>query len=303
MPLPEIVAFSIARLRAIGYLTRFAGYLRQLGLTADEIATLASADTAALERIVRVAGERAGWLGDPEAHLRATECALLLTVGEDAASTLDIAFLDQEALLERFAALRHDVRLLVGIDPHAPRSLDRALGLLDHPRAGGVALSPFMAGVALDDAAYAPTLRALAERGTPIWVHASAHFYTRVPSDIGHPRHIDATLVRYPTLRVMIGHAGWPWTADAVIVAIRHPGVAIEFSTLPPSLLGQPGWCLDPLVAQRAALPGQICFGSGAVSSPARMQRLVEQLAALDLGDDLAAWRGGGLLRWLGAGA
>ena len=161
-----------------------------------------------------------------------------------------------------------------------------------------------MAGVALDDEAYAPTLRALAERGTPIWVHASAHFYTRVPYDIGHPRHIDATLMRYPD-------------------ASRHDRprrLAVDGRRVhrrdPPSRRGDR--VLDaatvlasasragrstPLVAQRAALPGRIFFGSGAVSSPARMQRLVEQLAALDLGDDLAAWRGGGLLRWLGAGA
>lgn len=299
--MPEIVVYGIERLRAIGYLTRFAGYLRQLGLSGEDIAALGTARSAEIDLIARRAGERAGWLANPDAHLRATGCALLLTVGEDCASRFDIDFLDQGKLLDRFAGLHHDVRLLIGIDPHASRSLERALDLLGHPRAAGVALSPFMAGVALDDEAYAPTLRALAQRGTSIWVHASAHFLARVPYDIGHPRHVDAALIRHPDLRVMIGHAGWPWTADACIVAIRHPGVAIELSTLPPSLLRVPGWSLEPLLAQRAALRQRIFFGSGAVSSPTRMQQLVDQLAALDLGDDLPSWRGEGLLHWIGA--
>ncbi|MBV9749221.1 MAG: amidohydrolase family protein [Acetobacteraceae bacterium] len=299
VPLPEIVAFGLNRLRAISYLARFGAHLRQLGLTQDEVISLQTATVEQTARLAAVAGARAGWLADPEAHLRVSGCTLMAVVGEDAGSTIDIPFLDQEALLERFASLQHDVRLWIGIDPHRPGSVDTALALLQHPRACGAALSPFMAGTELDSEPYATVLRALADRNVPIWVHCSAHFDPRVSYDIGHPRHIDAALRRHPGLRLVIGHAGWPWTDEACIVAIRHPSVALEFSTFPPSLLPQPGWSLTPLLAQRGALTGRIFFGSGGVSAPKRLLRLLAQLEALDLGDDLPAWRGAGLRRWL----
>ena len=299
VPLPEIVGFNIRRLRAIGYLDRFAGSLRELGLTRDDVARLSSALPNEIDRIVLAAGGRAGWLDDPEAHLDGVRCSLLIMVGEDARSTIDADFLDQAALLNRLLDLRHDVRLWVGIDPHLPRSLDTALALLDHPKAAGVALSPFMAGAGLDEDAYAHVLRALSARGTPIWVHGSAHFFRGAPYDIGHPYHLDRALTRFPELRLIIGHAGWPWTADACLVAARHPSVAIEFSTFPPALLLEPGWCLAPLLAQRRMLRDRVFFGSAPATTAARINRLLEQLGSLPLEDDLASWRGEGLRRWL----
>lgn len=302
VPTPELVAYNIARLRAIGYLERFGGYLRQVGLSDDERAEVPYAGEARLLELARLAGERRGWLAAPTRHLEAVGCALTLIVGEDAATTVDATPVGPQAVLDAYAALDHDVRVFVGVDPHRPASLARALALRDHPASAGIAVSPFMAEIAADDPAYQPVFDAIAEHDLAVWIHASAHFRPTVAYDIGHPRHIDRVLIRHPRLRAIIGHAGWPWVDEACIVAVRHENVAIELSTFPPRLLRTPGWSLEPLIANRDALARRIFFGSGQTSDPARMARLLAELDDLGLGEHTAAWRGDGLLSWMERG-
>lgn len=299
VPLPEIVRYNTQRHARIGYLERFASYFRQLGFTAQEHRELVSLDERGRASLIDRVGERAGWLAQPDAHLLASDCRLTLVVGEDLPQGFGVQPLDPARILERYAALRADVRLFIGVDPSSPVSLGRALSLAAHPRAAGLAVSPYLAGAPVDDPAFDATLRAAAQRDIPLWVHGCAHYRRDVAYDIEHPRHVDAVLCRYPGLRLMVGHAGWPWTADACVIAQRHPGVVLEFATFPPSLLREPGWSLAPLHAQRAALRGRVCFGSGATSSPDRFARLVQQLDELELAEHRADWRGGAALRWL----
>ena len=302
-PLPDLVRYNLERLRAIGYLSRFGGYARQLGLSEGEIAELPTASSRRIGDIAKAAGDRSGWLANPESHLAAVGCGLVLVVGEDGGDSLGATPPDPAWILDAYAILKADIRLLVGIDPHRPESLDRALALSGHPRFGGLALSPFLAGMRLDDEGYAPSLAAAADRDLVVWVHCSAHFRPGIPYDIGHPRHLDGALARWPGLRLLFGHAGWPWTDEACIVALRHGGTALEHSTFPPSLLADPGWSLSALLSQRSALRGRIFFGSGGASSPRRMARLVAELDQLALGEDLARWRGAGLSTWLNGSA
>ncbi len=299
VPTIQVVKYNIARLRAIGYLNRFDGYLRQLGFTAEMRAAVPTADEAALDEMVRQTGAEAGWGADAEAHLRAVGCSLVLVVGDDCGSTTGLPAMDWPSVLESYSHLSADVRLLVGVDPMAHGSLDRALAVRGEPGFAGLAVSPFLAGVPLSDERYEPVLRAASDQSLPLWVHASAHFRPDVAYDIGHPRHLDTVMTRYPGLRLMIGHAGWPWVDEACIVALRHPTVAVEFSTFPPRLIATPGWSLEALLAHRVPMRGRTFFGSGTTSSARRMAGLLAELDGLELADDLPLWRGGGLRKWL----
>lgn len=300
VPLLEVAVYNVERLRAIGYLERFGGSLSQLGLSPDEISAIPSCSHRDMQALLESAGARAGWLDDPERHLRANGCRLALVVGERPPAALGVEPIDPAVLLDRFAALQTDVRLFVGVDPFDFAAFQRDLALADHPKFAGFALAPFLSGQPLDAEVFDPILRVLAERGIAAWVHASAHFRPDVAYDISHPRHFDAALVRHRGLRLVFGHTGWPWTLEACIVAIRHPATALEFSTFPPALLKKPGWSLSPLLANRAALRGRIFFGSGATSSEKHMKNLLDQLDGLELGPDLPGWRGASLLQWLG---
>jgi uncharacterized protein len=299
VPAISLVTYNIERLRAIGYLDRFSSYLRQIGLPEDAGAAVSHASPEEIDALVRRAAEQSKWGADPEAHLDATDCGTVLVTGDDASNLPGVRALDTVGLLDDYAAMRHSVSFLIGVNPLVEHSLSRALDLTSHPACGGIAVSPFLTGSPLSGEIFAPVLQAAADRGLAVWAHSSAHFRPDVAYDIGHPRHVDAALRRWPGLRLIIGHAGWPWTDEACIVALRHPSVAIEFSTFPPRLLPEPGWSLSPLLANKDALAGRVFFGSGQVSSPDRLRRLFAQLSGLDLGSQEPSWRGEGLISWL----
>ena len=299
VPLPAVVSYAIRRLVATGYLPRFSAYLSNLGFTQEQTRAVASLNQSQLDHLVRDVGERSGWLADPVAHLAASGCTLVLAVADDAESTIGVAAPDPAATLDRYLELSVAARLLVGVDPHRPASLSRALACAEHPCFGGLALSPYSAQTPVDDDVYTAVFRAAADRGIVLWLHASAHYWPAAPIDVSHPIRIDRVLSRYPGLRLILGHAGWPWTGEACIVAVRHPQVALEFSTFSPRSLLDPGWSLTPLVANRSTLRGRIFFGSGALSDPRRYTDLVAQLDALPIGSHAAEWRGSSLIHWL----
>ena len=299
IPIPEVIVYNIRRLRSIGYLSRFGHYLTQVGLRAEEIAGLADMSFREIEYAVESAGERTGWRADPEAHLIANGCKLLLVVGERPSAIADLTPLDPAKQLTRLESTTTDIRLFVGADPGDIGSFHRDLELASHSRFAGFALSPFMSGLPVDHPDYAPILKVIADRGLAVWVHSSAHFRPDVCYDIAHPRHMDAILIRYPGLRAIFGHAGWPWTIEACIVALRHGSTALEFSTFPPSLIGKPGFALSPLIANAKSLKGRIFFGSGATFSSKRMGRLLSDLDLLAETEGVADWRGEALTTWM----
>jgi len=300
VPTPELVAYNIDRLRAIGYLDRFDGYLRQLGFDADARNLVRTSSRREILNLAKIAGGES-WAANPESHLDETDCGTVLVVTDTPGDSLHVAPFNYEELLEKYESLKNRVLVLLGIDPRSGGSLDRAVAFSAHPAAGGFAVSPFLAGIPLSDDLYRPTLRTAMELNVPIWVHSSAHFRTDVEYNIGHPLHVDRVLKSYPGLRIIIGHAGWPWVDEACIVAVRHPSTAIEFSTFPPRLINESGWSLSPLLANRSSLRGRIFFGSGGTSSSRRMSQLLREIDELDIGDDCALWRGEGLLSWLDA--
>lgn len=300
IPNVESVVYSVRRLVTTGYFPRFDGYLRQLGFDGRERASAPTAREGELRSLVEVVGARTGWLRDPVAHASAVDCGLLLTVGDDATSTTGVQPPDPAVTLDWYASLPLDARSWVGVDPHRPESLQRALALREHEAFAGLALTPYSSGRPLDDPVYDEALLAAVSADIPVWVHTSAHFWPAVPVEVSHPRHVDSVLTRHAGLRIVMGHAGWPWTDEACVVALRHAGAALEFSTFPPRLLTDPGWSLTPLLAHRGALSGRIFFGSGAVSDPRRFGTLVKQLDDLPLGADAMNWRADGLVSWLG---
>jgi predicted TIM-barrel fold metal-dependent hydrolase len=300
IPSPEVVRYSLLRLAAIGYLDRFSGYLRQLGLTREAVDELIGLDPASMLDTLRVIGAEQGWLDDPTAHLRANGVSLVVAVSEAGLDPEAVKTPPPEQLIDWYADLPVDARLWVGVSPHDSSALARARHLRDHHAFAGISISPFLVDTPIDDAAYRPVLAWASDAGVPIWMHCSAHYRVTVPYDISHPGHLDAALRRFPTLRVLIGHAGWPWTSEYAILALRHPGLALELSTFPPRLLTEHGWGLSPLLAQRRALSGRVFFGSGSVFSETNYRSLIGQIDNLGIGTDARSWKGEGLRVWLG---
>jgi uncharacterized protein len=55
------------------------------------------------------------------------------------------------------------------------------------------------------------------------------------PSEVGRPIHyIDEVALKFPALKIVCGHIGYPWTAEMVAVAWKHENVYIDTSAYLP---------------------------------------------------------------------
>jgi len=81
-----------------------------------------------------------------------------------------------------------------------------------------------------------------------VWIHTVNTWSDRHPSDFCHPRHADRVACRFPDLRIVLGHGGWPWVNEAVAVAWRHPNVYLEPSAFRWKHLAAPGGGWEPLM-------------------------------------------------------
>jgi len=300
IPFTDAVIYAVQRLRRVGYLPHSKGYLKQVGLTLEERQDLPGMTDKEIAALVARAESRDHWQRDVTAHLHGCHVGLAAVVGEDARSSLGIRGPAPLSLLERYAALNSsDVCLYIGIDPGTPDSLAIAREAISHPHAAGLAVLPMLAGYPLSAPPYAATLRFARDHGLPIWVHSSSNFFPGVSYDVGHPRHVDKVLRSLPGLRIIIGHAGWPWVQESCIIALRHPTVALEFSTFPPRVITEASSGFTPLLQNLRTLRGRIFFGSGAVWNPAHYRKLIGQLNELPITDELPSWQGDGLAAYL----
>ncbi|MGQ9475433.1 MAG: amidohydrolase family protein [Actinomycetota bacterium] len=190
---------------------------------------------------------------------------------------------------------RHPGRLrcFAGIDPHkgmaAVREVERCvreLGL------HGVAMRPFMQGIPADHRLFYPIYAKCVELGVPVWLHQSVSFAT-LPMFVEHPSHLDQVALDFPELKIIAGHGGWPWTAELVAVAWRHPNVYIDFASMRPRYVGRHNTGWEPLVEYgNSILADRVVFGSTWLFMGMSVPELVEEIKRMPL-------REGVLEKWL----
>lgn len=136
-----------------------------------------------------------------------------------------------------------------GVDPHkgkcATEEIDRTVG---KDGFSGVMIAPWEHGLFTDDEKYFPIYEKCIEFDVPIWIHTSLNFSNVIPMEFGRPLILDRVAVRYPELKIVAGHAGWPWVTEMVAVLWRHENVYADISGIRPKYMGmdRTGW--GPLV-------------------------------------------------------
>lgn len=150
----------------------------------------------------------------------------------------------------------------------------------------GLAMMPDFFNMDINDRRCWPLYAKAAELGIPVGIHVGINFSTNSPIRHGHPGFVDELACHYPELVIICNHGGWPWAAEAVAVAWKHPNVYLEFGAIAPRYLAAAdgGW---PPVRRfmNSVLQDRILFGSD--WPMLSHERLLGELPMLELKDSV----------------
>jgi len=122
------------------------------------------------------------------------------------------------------------------------RRAHRELGLI-----GLKITTPFFR-LCVDDAVLKPFYALCEELGLVVWLHCGVHWRAEFQMDATHPIRVDRVAGEFPKLKIIAGHAGWPWVLDAVLVAWRQKNVYLDISAHRHKHFSKPGSGWEPLL-------------------------------------------------------
>ena len=135
--------------------------------------------------------------------------------------------------LSKFRDASHD-RLIpfAGVDPNAPlsavRELRRAIRDLG---CRGVKIHSSANSVFPNDAdRMDPIYELCQEENVPILFHTGTTGLGDCEIKYSKPEFLDEVGQRFPDLRIIIAHFGWPWSDVAIAIALRNPNVFLDVS-------------------------------------------------------------------------
>jgi len=169
------------------------------------------------------------------------------------------------------------------VDPNdtaAPAALDHAVGTLG---LRGLNLDPALQRFRADDERAFPVYEKADALGIPVTFQMGLNWAPRARIADARPLDLEAVAATFPKLRIVVAHCGWPYTMEALALAVKYPNVfldtAILFSGRPESSVaavfaGQYG--LDVV---EASLRERIVFASDYPRvDPKRVARAVRML-------------------------
>lgn len=118
------------------------------------------------------------------------------------------------------------------VDPSQGRiAVDKLEFAVNEQGARGVKLVPPMQDFRFDDPCHEPLWQKAAELDTIVWTHA-AHQRSTPGTDarLGQPILVEPVALKFPDLRIVLGHCGFPWVWESWSMAARHPNVYVDIS-------------------------------------------------------------------------
>lgn len=121
------------------------------------------------------------------------------------------------------------------VDPSLGRlAVDKLEHAVNELGARGLKLVPPMQGFRFDDPRYDPLWRKAAELDIIVWTHA-AHQKSTPGTDarLGQPMLVEPVALKFPDLKLVLGHCGFPWVWESWSLAVRHLNVYVDISAFP----------------------------------------------------------------------
>jgi len=176
---------------------------------------------------------------------------------------------------------------MAGVDPFKGKAAIKELEYaIKNLGLKGVNLWPYEYNLYPDDKKYYPIYEKCAELDAIVSIETSMHFDRSVRMDVCRPLYIDSVAVDFPNLKIVGSTPGWPWVAELMGVAWRHPHVYVATSVVRPKYLGNPNSGYSTLIQfGNSILQDRIIFGSGWPMLP--MKRGIDEINMLPLKDEV----------------
>lgn len=118
------------------------------------------------------------------------------------------------------------------IDPNMGKlALDKLTRAVDDLDCKGLKLVPPVQRFDFADSRFDPFWEFALDRNIVVWTHC-AHQKSHPCSDarLGHPMRVEPVAIKYPEMKIVLGHCGFPWTMEAWSLAYRHANVYVDIS-------------------------------------------------------------------------
>ncbi len=132
-----------------------------------------------------------------------------------------------------FVAAQPDTTIgFLSVDPtqkgwrHELAEGHRELGLC------GIKLLPMYGGYRPDDPTLVQLWAYAQENNLPVILHTGATFISQAPLECTLPRHLDPVAIRFPDVKIVMGHLGHPYEHETIAVIRKHPNVYADVSAL-----------------------------------------------------------------------
>lgn len=127
----------------------------------------------------------------------------------------------------------------------------------------GINIQPSFFGIPIDHPQLYPIYAKACELGLGVAVHTGINYSSHRPMKYDHPLQLDQVACDFEGIALIACHAGWPWAAEMVAVARKHPGVHLEFGGLAPKYVGAPDTGWSPMLRfLNSLLAEQVLFGT-----------------------------------------
>ena len=150
-------------------------------------------------------------------------------------------------------------------------------------------LSLAYSGMALNDVSYFPYYEVCEREGIPVFFHTGGpqgpdpqrFFNGRFRVELADPLLLQDVVMRFPKLKIVIMHMGWPFADHGLYMLFEYPNVYLETSGV--------DWLLGPSLFRRilreaveTAGSDHIVFGSDAPVWPQFMTSAVDSIGTAD---------------------
>jgi len=119
-----------------------------------------------------------------------------------------------------------------GCDPTQSGHFGELRQALEGMKLRGVKMGPIYAGFDPRDPICDPVYNYCQEHGYPILFHTGTTFNRNAPLGYSRPWLFDEVAMRYPELRIVLAHAGHPFSEECLVVIRKHPHLYADLSAL-----------------------------------------------------------------------